>query len=114
MGKFDPAPTLAAGLVRTARQKAGLTQTALAELAGMQQQAISAYETGRLDPTLTTLQRILTAAGYELRLHLEALDDHDQSVKELMERLPPEVRDDVERANRERTDAARLRRVRGH
>jgi transcriptional regulator with XRE-family HTH domain len=114
MGKYDPAPTLAAGLVRTARQKAGLTQSALAESAGMQQQAISAYETGRLDPTLPTLQRILAAAGYELRLRLEPIDDHDQSLDEMMKRLPPGIQDDVARASKERADAARLRRIRGN
>ncbi len=47
MGKYDPAPTFAAGLIRSARDMANLTQAGLAELAGMTQQAISAYETGR-------------------------------------------------------------------
>ena len=52
MGKYDVAPTVAAGLIRLARDKAGLTQTELAGRAGVSQQAISAYETGRKEPTL--------------------------------------------------------------
>ncbi|MGH9195663.1 MAG: helix-turn-helix transcriptional regulator [Acidimicrobiia bacterium] len=67
MGKCDPAPTVAAGLIRTARGRANLTQSHLAELAGVAQQTVSAYETGRKEPTLPTLQRLLAAAGFELR-----------------------------------------------
>lgn len=113
MGKYDPAPTLAAGLVRTARQRADLTQGELAEAADMRQQAISAYETGRIEPTLPTLQRILAAAGFELRVHLEPIDDHDEALLELLERLPPETRARIERDQRDRVVSARLRRVKG-
>lgn len=54
--------------IRRARKAAGLTQSALAELAGTRQGAISAYENGRRDPTVGTLRRLLNAAGYELEL----------------------------------------------
>ena len=67
----DIAPTVAAGLIRLARDKAGLTQTELAGRAGVSQQAISAYETGRKEPTLPFLQRLLGAAGFEMRVKLE-------------------------------------------
>ena len=77
MGKFDPAPTLAAGLLRLARDKAHMTQAELASNAGISQQAVSAYETGRKEPTLPTLQRLLAAAGLEMRIRLEPIDDHD-------------------------------------
>src|ERR671919_3165131 len=80
MGKYDPAPTMAAGLIRLARSKAGLTQAQLGEAAGVDQQAISAYETGRREPTMPTLTRILAAAGFEMRIRLAPIDDHDDSI----------------------------------
>lgn len=113
MGKYDPAPTLAAGLLRTARDKAGLTQQQLAELAGVSQQAISAYETGRKEPTLPTLIRLLAAAGFEMRIQLEPIDDHDESVEQFLASLPPGQRAELEAARQERAAEARLRRVRG-
>jgi transcriptional regulator with XRE-family HTH domain len=113
MGKYDPAPTVAAGLIRLARSKAELTQTRLAELAGVSQQAVSAYETGRKEPTLRTLERLMAAAGFELRFHLEPLDQHDQSLEQLLASLPPERRSLIERRQRERTEAAHLERIRG-
>ena len=114
MGKFDPAPTFAAGLIRLARSKADLTQSELAELAGVSQQVVSAYETGRKEPTLPSLQRLLAAAGYDLRVHLEPTDEHDDSVATFIESLPPETRVELEKSRRRRTDEARLKRVRGH
>ena len=78
MGKYDAAPTVAAGLIRLARAKAGLTQKELARRAGVSQQAISAYETGRKEPTLPTLLRLVGGAGYELRFRLEPADHHGQ------------------------------------
>lgn len=114
MGKYDAAPTLASGLIRLARSKAGLTQAKLGEAAGVDQQAISAYETGRREPTLPTLTRILAAAGFEMRIQLAPIDDHDYSILEYLETLPPETRAEVEKTARERVEAARLRRIRGH
>lgn len=61
-------------LIRMARRKAGLTQTELAALASTSQAAISAYESGRRSPSVETLQRILTAAGFELRMRLAEPD----------------------------------------
>ena len=113
MGKYDPAPTFAAGLVRTARAKANMTQTELGNAAGIKQQAVSAYETGRIEPTLPTLQRLVAAAGFELRVRLEPLNDHDASVTELLESLPRHVQAQIEQEQRERVETARLRRVRG-
>jgi uncharacterized protein len=56
----------AASLLRTARRRAGLTQRALAEAAGTSQAAVAAIETGRKQPTVATLDRLLLAAGTEL------------------------------------------------
>ena len=113
MSKYDPAPTLAAGLVRLARAKSGLTQGELAARAGLAQQAISAYETGRIEPTMPSLQRILAAAGFELRLHLEPLSDHDASLDRILDALPPDERERIEADQRERVEAERLKRIRG-
>jgi len=114
VGKYDQAPTLASGLIRLARDKAGLTQAELAERARMSQQAVSAYETGRKEPTLPTLQRLVAAAGFEMRIQLAPSDDHDRSVERFFESLPPEVRAELESTQRHRLEQARLDRIRGH
>lgn len=113
MSKIDPAPTLAAGVIRSARQKAGLTQRELAEAAGISQQVVSAYETGRREPTLPTLLRLVRAAGLDLRLRLEPLDPHDTGVAQYLESLPAGLRADLEEATRHRVREARLRAIRG-
>jgi transcriptional regulator with XRE-family HTH domain len=114
MGKYDVAPTLAAGLIRLARDKAGLTQHEMAHIAGVSQQAVSAYETGRKEPTIPTLQRLLSAAGYEMRIRLEETDDHDRSLDRFMESLSPATRASLERRQRQRIEASRLSRIRGN
>jgi transcriptional regulator with XRE-family HTH domain len=58
----------AAELLRNVRHRRGLTQAALARAAGTSQPVISAYEAGRRDPTIGTLQRLVAAAGEELEL----------------------------------------------
>jgi hypothetical protein len=114
MGKYDAAPTPAAGLIRLARDKAGLTQSQLADRAGVNQQVVSAYETGRREPTLPMLAKLVAAAGYEMRIALSPFDDHDATVESFLAALPPEHRAEVERQARERAAAAGLRRVRDH
>ena len=113
MGKYDPAPTLAAGLIRMARDKSGLTQSQLAELAGVTQQTVSAYETGRKEPTLPTLERLVGAAGLELRIRLEPIDRHDQALQAFLQSLPAKRRAGLEASRQKRAAAARLRRVKG-
>ena len=113
MGKYDPAPTYAAGLIRTARDMAGLTQAELAESAGMTQQAVSAYETGRMDPTVQTLLKLIEAADLELRVRLVERDYHDESLQAFLDSLPAAKQAELERARRDRAADARLRRVKG-
>lgn len=113
MGKFEPAPTVAAGLVRLARSKSGLTQAELAERAGISQQTVSAYETGRMDPTVSTILKIVEAAGLELRFQLHPANDHDASLERYLDSIDPEIRAQLERHQTQRVDAARLKRVRG-
>ena len=58
----------AADTIRAARLRAGLTQHALAARAGTSQATISAYEAGRKQPSLRTLQRLLAATGSRLEV----------------------------------------------
>ena len=63
--------TTAAELLRRARQRAGLTQHALALRAGVTQSVISAYEAGRREPSYAMLSRLVRSAGYILEPRLE-------------------------------------------
>jgi uncharacterized protein len=63
----------AAAIVRRARRKAGLTQVELAMRAGVTQSVISAYESGRRQPTLPTLESLVEAAGFDLTIGLRQL-----------------------------------------
>lgn len=61
---------VASRLIARARAMAGLTQQDLAEAAGSTQSVVSAYETGRRQPTLPMLFRLLSAAGCEPTIDL--------------------------------------------
>ncbi len=73
-----PTQSAAAGLVRLARARAGLTQRQLAERASVPQSVIARIESGARQPTIPTLERILAGAGVEVRYRLEPLEDHDR------------------------------------
>ena len=73
---------VAGALLRSARLRLGLSQTAFADVLGIAQPTLSAYESGRRQPTLPTLLRMLNRAGLELRLELVERDDHDQVLAE--------------------------------
>lgn len=53
-------------LLTVARVAAGLSKTDLAERAGTSRPTLSAYEHGRVSPTLDTVERILEATGHRL------------------------------------------------
>jgi predicted nucleotidyltransferase/DNA-binding XRE family transcriptional regulator len=59
-----------AALLRDARRRAGLTQTELAERAGVTQSVISAYESGHRQPALSTLAALVEATGHELDVRI--------------------------------------------
>ncbi|MFM7890530.1 MAG: helix-turn-helix domain-containing protein, partial [Actinomycetota bacterium] len=65
----------AARLLREARVAAGLTQTQLADLAGMSQPVIAAYESGSREPTVPMLNRMIAASGNTLVLRFEPDSD---------------------------------------
>lgn len=60
---------MAAGnVLEQARETAGLSQAALAKLAGTSRPTLSAYERGRKSPTLDTAARIVGKAGFDLTI----------------------------------------------
>jgi hypothetical protein len=76
-------------LLRSVRRRRGLTQADLARRAGTSQPVISAYEHGRRDPTFGTLDRLVGAAGEQLRIGAEVGAGG-----------PPPARDPAEHARR--------------
>jgi predicted nucleotidyltransferase/DNA-binding XRE family transcriptional regulator len=63
--------TFSAGtLLRQARKQSRLSQVELATRAGVRQSVISAYESGRRQPSIPALVRLIEAAGFELTLEL--------------------------------------------
>lgn len=73
---------IAGALLLSARTRLGLSQTAFAELVGIAQPTLSAYESGRRQPTLPTLLRLLSRAGLDLRMELAEQDRHDEILAE--------------------------------
>lgn len=57
-------------LLRDARRRAGLTQTELAQRAGVTQSVVSAYESNHRQPALTTLAALIEATGFDLDIRL--------------------------------------------
>jgi transcriptional regulator with XRE-family HTH domain len=56
----------ASRMLRSTRLRVGLTQRELADKAGLPQSTIGRIETGRTDPGVGTLTRLLRACGYDL------------------------------------------------
>jgi transcriptional regulator with XRE-family HTH domain len=79
-------------LLQEARRRAGLSQQALARLAGKPQSTIAKIERGRRDPTLSTLQELVGAAGFDLRIQLVPRDEHDIRLIDAMLALSPDER----------------------
>jgi transcriptional regulator with XRE-family HTH domain len=77
-------------LLRRARSAAGLSLRALAERAGTSHSTLAAYEAGRKVPSITTLERLLRAAGFELGVEVRACvggPDREARGRELAEVL---------------------------
>ena len=62
----------AARLIRTARQRAGLSLRELARRAHTSHSTLAAYEQAHKTPNVDTLDRILTACGFRVDVTLEA------------------------------------------
>lgn len=63
---------MASRMLRHARRTTGLTQRALAAKTGVPQETIARIESGRADPRVATLDRLLEGCGYGLE-HLPRL-----------------------------------------
>lgn len=61
-----------AALLRSARERAGLTQRALAERAGTSQSVVARIESGQTSPSWDTLARLLASAGFMISAELLA------------------------------------------
>ena len=59
-------------MLRRARELSGLTQSVLARRAGVPQSVISAYESGRRQPSLATLRRLVETSGQVLAVDVTA------------------------------------------
>jgi transcriptional regulator with XRE-family HTH domain len=73
-------------LLRQVRVKAGLTQRELAARAGTAQSVVARVELGQTSPAVSTLRRLLAAAGFELEMLAQPAPV-----------LDPQVLDDVPR-----------------
>ncbi len=62
-------------MLRDARRRARLSQTDLARRSGIAQSVISAYESGRREPAVPTLARLIEATGHQLVLEITPTDD---------------------------------------
>ena len=64
--------SMASRMLRHARRRAGLTQRQLAARTGIPQETIARIESGRADPRVSTLDRLLEGCGFGLE-HLPRL-----------------------------------------
>jgi transcriptional regulator with XRE-family HTH domain len=90
--------TLAGALLLDARRRCRLTQAELAKRAGVVRPLISQYETGKKDPSVATLARLLDACGMELRMQASVVSGYDRD----QYRRDKEVGDEQARRNAER------------
>lgn len=87
---------VAGALLSSARTRLGISQTAFAALVGIAQPTLSAYESGRRQPTLPTLLRLLGRAGLDLRMELADRDRHDEILAEWERSLDEQERTRLE------------------
>ena len=78
-----------ATLLRRARARSGLTLRQLAVRAGTSHATLSAYEAGRVHPSMQTAERVVRAAGFGLAVELLPLVGHgrDERGDELLQVL---------------------------
>jgi predicted nucleotidyltransferase/DNA-binding XRE family transcriptional regulator len=92
----------AATLLREARTRARLSQTDVARRSGIAQSVISAYESGRREPGVHTLARLVEATGHQLVLDVVPVADQPMGLPDtpLGRRLRHRRRTIVETAER--------------
>jgi len=79
-------------LVREARKRAGLTQVELARRAGVPQSTVGRIESGARVPSAALVERLIRAAGFELRVGLGEPDPETDSLFERTLRRTPRQR----------------------
>ena len=79
-------------IVREARSRANLSQRELAKRARTAQSEVARIERGRQEPTFGTLERLVRAAGFDLKIQLVPHDDHDERLIAAMLAMTPEER----------------------
>ncbi|MET0601930.1 MAG: helix-turn-helix transcriptional regulator [Baekduia sp.] len=77
----------AGDLLRTMRERHGLSQTALARRASTTPRQIGRIERGEISPSVGTLDRLLAVMGERLELGAVAAESGNQSDAELREAL---------------------------
>lgn len=88
-------------LVREARRRAGLSQAELAQRAGVPQSTVGRIESGARVPSTALVERLVRAAGFELRVGLGEPDPGTDSLCErALRRTPRERLADAKRAAR--------------
>jgi predicted transcriptional regulator len=99
-------------LLSEARERAGLTQRALARRAGTAQSVVARIELGVTDPGSSTLAKLLAAAGFELISRLEPaliVDTHMMDdVGRILSLTPEERLREVANMSRFQTAARRV------
>ena len=92
-------------LVLEARTRAGLTQRELALRAGTAQSVVARVERGQTNPTLETLARLITAAGFTIDMALVPITSADP----LIEAFKRDIDRSLLRRNLEKTANERVR-----
>ena len=88
-------------LVREARKRARLTQAALGRRAGVPQSTIARIESGARTPSTDLVERLVRAAGFEIRVRLGKQDPGTASLfRQSLRRTPAERLDDATRSAR--------------
>jgi transcriptional regulator with XRE-family HTH domain len=90
-----------ASIVREARRRAGLTQAALADRAGVPKSTVGRIESGARTPSAELVERLVRAAGFELTPSLSEPDPGTDSLFErTLHRTPAQRLADATRAAR--------------
>ena len=99
------ATPLAARLVKSARTHAGMTQRQLAKRARTAQSVVARIEHGETSPSLTTVARLLKAAGFGVSAELVRIPTVDRS---LLDDIPRILRMSPEERLREVAQVSRF------
>jgi predicted nucleotidyltransferase/DNA-binding XRE family transcriptional regulator len=85
----------AAELLSEARRRRGLSQRELAQAAGVPQSTVATVESGRRQPSVAMLERLLDAAGFHLEVRLvntirpsRLLERHRSDIAKVFARYP--------------------------